>query len=240
MIIICSSYSPFFKCVQPAIQYNSYGTLTVYGIIPDCNNLQGDAIAYYFGVPGSSDITFTATGGGDNGSSFCVGNTRSYEANPILPSSQFSYSWSIPIGSSNVSYFYSYGPNATVTAGSAGGFVLQMDVINSACSTTGGTSRTFFISSCGGFRASPNPATDKVTALFDKDTDTRYVPDALQLYTEKNEMVKEVKVKGYYSDQSVKDGLNVDIDVSTLPRGTYYLQGVYGSEKSESIRIILQ
>lgn len=222
------------------VQYNSFGSVSVRGVIPGCSNLQGDAVTYWFGAPGSSDITFAATGGGDNGSSFCVGNTRNYQANPNLPLSQYSYSWSIPSGSSNVSYFYSYGPNATVTAGSAGGFVLQMSVTNSACSTTGGTSRTFFISSCGGFRAAPNPATDKVTALFDKDTDARYVPDALRLYTEKNEVVKEVKVKGQYSDQAVKDGLNIDIDVHALPRGTYYLQGVYSSEKSESIRIILQ
>lgn len=222
------------------IQYNSYGTLSVYGVIPGCGNLQGDAVTYWFGAPGSSDITFAATGGGDNGSSFCIGNTRNYQANPNLPLSQYSYSWSIPSGSSNVSYFYSYGPNATVTAGSAGGFILQMSVTNTACSITGGTSRTFFISSCGGFRVANNPATAKLTAIFDKDSDAQQLPDILRLSTEKDGMVKEVKVKGQYSDQAAKDGFSVDIDVHALPRGTYYLQGIYGSAKEESIRVILQ
>ncbi|WP_461095430.1 hypothetical protein, partial [Spirosoma gilvum] len=222
------------------IQYNSFGSVSVRGVIPGCSNLQGDAVTYWFGTPGSSDITFSATGGGDNGSSFCVGNTRNYQSNPELPASQYSYSWSIPSGSSNVSYFYSYYVNATVTAGSAGGFVLQMSVTNTACSTTGGTSRTFFISSCGGFRMAPNPARDKVTAIFDKDADAEHLPDVIQLSTEQDGVVKEISVKGHYTDREVADGLNIDIDVHNLPRGTYYIQGIYGSDKAQSIRVILQ
>ncbi|MVM41809.1 hypothetical protein GO730_35940 [Spirosoma sp. HMF3257] len=221
------------------IQYNSFGSVSVRGVIPGCSNLQGDAITYWFGAPGSSDITFAATGGGDNGSSFCVGNTRNYQANPNLPLSQYSYSWSIPSGSSNVSYFYSYGPNATVTAGSTGGFLLQMSVTNSACSTTGGSSRTFFISSCG-FRVANNPTTDKITALFDAGDEDQSLPSSLRLSSEKNGTIREVKVKGQYSEEAVKNGLQIELDVHSLPRGTYYLQGIYSLDRTESIRIILQ
>ncbi|MCX6214582.1 hypothetical protein [Spirosoma sp.] len=222
------------------VQWSSFGTIYAHGEIPGCGNVAGAQDLTYVGTPSSSNITFATTGGGDNGSSFCVGNTRNYQSNPNLPLSRYNYNWSIPSGSSNVSYFYSYGPNATVTAGSTGGFLLQMDVTQSGCSSTGGSSRTFFINNCGGFRVANNPSTDNITAVFDKDNDTQYLPDVLRLSTEKNGVVKEVKIKGQYSDQAAKDGFSVNIDVHTLPRGTYYLQGINNTSKSESIRVILQ
>lgn len=222
------------------VQYNSFGSVSVRGVIPGCGNLQGDAVTYWFGTPGGSDITFVRSGGPDV-TALCSGNYYNFVSTPQLPLSQYSYSWSIPQGSSNVNYFYSSGHNANIGAGPAGGgFILQMSVTNSSCNTTGGSSRTFYINSCGSFRATPNPATDKMTVVFDKDTDSQYVPDVLRLYSEKNQSVKEVKVKGQYSDQAVKDGLNIEIDVRNFPRGTYYLQGIYNSEKSESVRVILQ
>lgn len=236
-----SSFTDYSKTVSSVtVQWSSFGTIYGHGEIPGCGNVSGAQDLAYVGTPGSSEITFAATGGGDNGSSFCVGNTRNYQSTPNLPLSHYNYSWSIPSGSSNVSYFYSSGPNATVTAGSAGGFVLEMDVTQSGCSSTGGSSRTFYISNCGSFRMANNPATDKITAIFDKDIDAQHLPDLLRLSTEKDGMVKEVKIRGQYSDQAARDGFTVDIDVHAFPRGTYYLQGITNSEKSESIRVILQ
>jgi hypothetical protein len=143
-----------------------------------------------------------------------------------------------------VSYFYSSGPNANIGAGSAGGgFILQMSVTQSGCSGTGGSSRTFFINSCGSFRVAQNPTTDQLTVLFDAEYDAKKLPDVLRLVHEKNGAVKEKKLKGQYSDQAIKSGLSVDVDVHTMPRGTYYLQGIYGTdkpEKTESIRVILE
>lgn len=226
------------------VQYNSFGTVRAYAIIPDCSNLQGDAASVYVGIPGGSDITFTRSGGSDPGSSMCSGSYYNFVSVPDLSSSGYSYNWSIPQGSNNVNYFYSSGPNATVGAGSAGGgFILQMGVTLSGCGSTGTTSRTFFINSCGGFRVAQNPTTDQVTVLFDKDYDPKKLPDALRLSHEKNGTVKEKEVKGHYSDSAVKSGVSVDIDVHTLPRGTYYLQGIYSSDKpdtTEPIRVILQ
>lgn len=227
---------------QVSVQHNSFGSISAYGVIPGCNNLHTNTITQYIGTPSSSDITFSATGGGDNGSSFCTGNTRNYQSSILLPASQYSYNWSIPNGSSNVSYFYSYYVNATLTAGSVGGFILQMNVTNTACNTTGGTSRTFFINNCGGgyYSVSPNPTSNMVTANFDQDSDESYLPNTLQVVNDENNIIKEVKVKGQYSEQAIKSGLKVDIDVHALPRGTYYLRGIYGSTKSESVRIVLQ
>ncbi|GAB3794710.1 hypothetical protein GCM10028819_09290 [Spirosoma humi] len=238
-----SSYTTYGSTnSQVSAQHNSFGSISAYGVIPGCNNLQTNTITRYIGTPSGSDITFAATGGGDNGSSFCVGNTRNYQSSILLPASQYSYNWSIPTGSSNVSYFYSYDVNATLTAGSQGGFVLQMNVTNTACNTTGGTSRTFFISNCNGgyYSVTPNPTSNLVTASFDQDTDEHYLPNTLQVVNDGNTVVKEVKIKGQYSEHALKNGLKVDIDVHALPRGTYYLRGIYGSSKSEAVRIVLQ
>ncbi|WP_338875034.1 hypothetical protein WBJ53_05395 [Spirosoma sp. SC4-14] len=238
-----TSYTDNSTNSSVTLHNSSYGTYSVSGLITGCSNLEGPAVTGYIGAPGSSNITFSATGGADPGSSLCNGSTWNFQANPNLPLSQYSYSWSIPTGSSNVNYFYSYGPNATITAGSSGtGFVLEMDVTYSGCGSSGGSSRTFFITSCGGgyYRIANNPANDKVTALFEPSDDSQALPIALQLSSEKNGTVKEIKVRGQYADQAVKNGLQVDIDVHSLPRGTYYLQGIYEVGKAESVRIILQ
>ncbi|GAB4018871.1 hypothetical protein GCM10028773_19970 [Spirosoma koreense] len=117
-----------------------------------------------------------------------------------------------------------------------------MSVSNIACGTTGGTSGTFFITNCGGgyFAVVNNPASDQVSALFDAADNDQQLPDMLRLSSKKKGTVKEGKVRGHYSSQSVKDGLRIDLDVHYLSRGTYYLQGIYNSEKTESIRVLLQ
>lgn len=226
------------------VQYNSFGTVQVYAVIPGCGNVQSDLISLYVGLPSSSNITFTRSGGSDPGSSLCSGSYYNFASVPELPLSQYNYSWSIPSGSSNVSYFYSYGPNANIGVGSAGGgFVLQMSVTQSGCSGTGGSSRTFFINNCSGFRVAQNPTSDNLTVLFDNEYDSQRLPDALQLAHEKSGIVKEKKIKGQYSDSAIKSGLSVDIDVHTLAKGTYYLRGIYGSEKpdkTEPIRVIIE
>lgn len=226
------------------VQYNSFGTVRAYAVIPGCNNIQSDIISKYVGTPGASDITFTRSSGSDPGSSLCSGSYYNFTSVPDLSSFNYNYNWSLPQGSSNASYFYSSGPNATIGAGSAGGgFILQMSVTPSGCSNAGTTSRTFFINNCGSFRVAQNPTTNQVTVLFDQEYDPEKLPDELQLSHEKNGVVKEKKVKGQYPKQSVKQGLSIDIDVHNLPKGTYYLKGVYSYNKpsdTESIRVILE
>jgi hypothetical protein len=235
-----NSYTAYTNNSNVTMHNFAYGTYTVSGIITGCSNLEGPSVTGYIGLPNSSDITFVGTGGSDPGSAFCSGQTANFQSNPTLPGSQYSYSWSIPQGSSNVSYFQSSGPNANVTAGAAGGFVLQMTVSQNGCGTSS-TSRTFGIRDCSGsYRVANNPTSNTVTVLFDSADDSQYLPTALQLNSEKQGKVKEVKVKGQHNDQSVKDGLKIDIDVHSLPRGTYYLQGIYDSNKTESVRIVLQ
>lgn len=222
------------------VQLNSFGTLTVYGEIPGCNNMQTKPVTYYIGTPSASDITFTGTGGSDPGSAFCSGRTVNFESNPNLSPSQYSYNWSIPQGSSNVSYFYSYGPNATVTAGSSGGFLLQMDVTNIACNTMGGTSRTFGIYSCGGYyRVMGNPTTDNLVVQFDPVDKVEYLPTVLTLSHEKKGQLKEVKVRERSTEERAKSGFEINLDVRDLPNDVYYLHGIHEDNKVQSIRVII-
>lgn len=236
-----SSYTTNGTTGSVTVQLNSYGTLSVSGIISGCSNSQSYPAKIYIGTPTSSNITFTGSGGSDPGSAFCSGQTANFQSNPNLPVGQYSYAWSVPQGSSNLTYYYAFGPNATVTAGAAGGgFILQMNVTNSACNTTGVTSRTFGIRNCnGGYRVAGNPTTTTITALFDPSDDAKYLPNTLRLANEKGSTVKEIKIKGQHSSQEIKEGVKVDIDVHSLPRNTYYLQGIYESGKVESIRVVL-
>jgi hypothetical protein len=67
------------------VQYNSFGTVRAYAVIPGCGNLQSDLVSLYVGLPGSSDITFTRSGGADPGSSLCSGSYYNFVSVPELP-----------------------------------------------------------------------------------------------------------------------------------------------------------
>ncbi len=238
-----SSYTEYNNTnSQVSIQHNSFGTYSVWAEIPGCNNLQTSPITRYVGVPSGNDITFTRTGGSDPGFALCSGQTFNFQSSIALPASQYSYNWSIPQGSNSVSYFQSYGPNATVGTGSAGGgFVLQMNITNLACNTVGSTSRTFGIQNCGGyFRVAENPTSNTLLALFESTDDTKYLPHTLRLMHEKAGVVKEVKIRGKYSNEDAKTGLQVGMDVYTLPKDIYYLQGLYDDGQIQSVRVIVQ
>ncbi|RYC66628.1 hypothetical protein [Spirosoma sordidisoli] len=223
------------------VQHNSYGTLTVYGEVPGCSNMQTNPVTYHIGTPTSSDLNFT--GSPDPGSSLCSGQTYSFTSHPTLPLSQYSYNWSIPQGSSSVGYYYGYGPNVSVAPTSGtnpGGFIVQVEVTNSACGTTGSTSRTFFKSNCGGsYRVANNPTSNTLTVLFDPIDEVEYLPVRMQLAREKTGVAKEIKIREEISKQDLKGGLHIDINVQDLPRDTYYIQGIYENGKVESVRVII-
>lgn len=226
---------------RATVQHNSYGTLTVYGEIPGCNNMRTNPVTLHIGTPSSSDITFRANP--DPGSTLQNGQSYSFTSTINLPS-QYSYNWSIPQGSSNVGYFYGYGPNVTVASTSnanPGGFIVQMDISNSICNTTGGTSRTFMKSGGGGYyRVANNPTSSTLTILFEPVDDSSRLPSTMRLTHEKKGIVKEENLKAKYSKESAKSGLQFNLDVHDLPKDTYYLQGVYETGEVRSTRIVVQ
>lgn len=226
---------------RATVQHNSYGTLVVYGEVPGCNNMRTKPATQYIGAP-SGSVSFV--GNPDPGSSLCGGQTYSFASNTDLPTSQFSYSWSIPMGSNDVGYFYGSGPNVSVAPTSGpnpGGFLVQMNVTNIACGTTGSTSRTFMKTNCGGYyRVANNPTSNTVTVLLDPVDDVKYLPISLRLSHEKAGIVKEVNVDKKLSNDDVKGSMQVEIDVQDLPKDTYYLQGVYQDGKVQNVRVVIQ
>src|SRR5690606_22804375 len=95
------------------------------------------------------------------------------------------------------------------------------------------------------FMAYPNPATNELTIQFSDISDAELLPKAVYLYHESSTIPKkQANVKEVYDKNGLLEGNKLIWDVSSLPRGTYYLH-VVPSEKSdkkgiEKLRIILE
>jgi len=95
------------------------------------------------------------------------------------------------------------------------------------------------------FMAYPNPATNELTIQFSDISDAELLPKAVYLYHESSTIPKkQANVKEVYDKNGLLEGKKLIWDVSSLPRGTYYLH-VVPSEKSdkkgvEKLRIILE
>ncbi len=95
------------------------------------------------------------------------------------------------------------------------------------------------------FMAYPNPATNELTIQFSDISNSELLPKAVYLYHESSTIPKkQANVKEIYDKNGLSKGNKLIWDVSSLPRGTYYLH-VIPSEKSgkkevEKLRIILE
>ena len=103
------------------------------------------------------------------------------------------------------------------------------------------SSKTIFIqvNNCG-FRIAPNPVQNTLTVIFDNPEMKESIPVQLELLDEKVGKVMKIKKKDEKEESLLKKGENSStIDVSDLPRGTYYLHLTYSDNKVDKTRIIL-
>ena len=226
---------------RASIQHNSYGTLTVYGEIPGCNNMQTNPVTYYIGTPSTNQLILNSSP--SFGGSICTGQYYYLQlANP-LPVDQYSFSWNKLEGAEN----FLYSPSGPVCGITATGVnvpsygIVELTVTNTACSNSSTISKDFYIENCNGsFRVMTNPASDKITTEFEPVSNVNYLPKSLKLSHERNGVVREIKLQEKYSKEAAKNGLRIELDVKDLPKDTYYLQGIYSDGKLQSKRIVIQ
>lgn len=220
---------------QVSVGYSSYGTISV-SSIAYCGtrvNSQSDPVIRSIGLPSSNNLSITPSG------SICQGRNQNYTVNTAPPLSDYSYNWSVPYGSNNVT-INSYGPNANISALNANtGFVLQLTINDNRCNNNVTTSQTIFINNCnGGYRVASNPARDNLAISFETVEDASYLPTDIYLVDEKSKRVKEDKVREKFSSQS--KSVDVNWDIHSLVKGTYYLLVPRDNGKSESTRILIE
>lgn len=96
----------------------------------------------------------------------------------------------------------------------------------------------------GSMMAYPNPATDLLTLEFVNAEISESLPEKVELYSEgSSKSIKTILIQDIYKNKAFKDGNKVELDVSNLPRGTYYLHVIPGKGQNQQIektRILLK
>jgi Secretion system C-terminal sorting domain len=149
----------------------------------------------------------------------------------------YSYSGSFPSANGNNAFFTPSTNSVTNNKVCFGSNLTNTYTINVTANNSCGTnSRMLFITvnNCG-VRVFPNPASNVVKIEFENPDKLESIPDLIELYDEK----KQKKSKSMDISKN-KKGL-IEMDVSDLPRGTYYLKMTYEKKSEvETIRVILQ
>lgn len=124
----------------------------------------------------------------------------------------------------------------------ADGAVIQL-IVSNGC---GNSSAYYFtIPAQGGMMmAYPNPAKNTITLQFKGTDSLDQLPEEVKLFSEKSgASVITISVVDYFNRKAFKEGNKIEVDVASLPRGTYYLH-VYPNGKSgaelQRIRMMLE
>jgi hypothetical protein len=106
-----------------------------------------------------------------------------------------------------------------------------------ATNTCGNYAEDFvFYLTSGLMRAYPNPATDNITLEFISPEFLEAMPVRVDLYSEKSTVpVRTVNVKEVFEQKRFEDVNKVTLDVSSLPRGNYYLHSIIREDSKEII-----
>ncbi len=107
-----------------------------------------------------------------------------------------------------------------------------------AYKATNWTVSTFFAK----YTVSPNPASDRLTLLFEDLIDPKGIPNHLELFHESSTIPVRTKKVSTSDFESIKNNNNrLSIEVKDLPRGIYYLHVNYNEKKSpDRHRILLE
>lgn len=95
-----------------------------------------------------------------------------------------------------------------------------------------------------GFKVYPNPATEKITLEFAIAAMLSAMPSKIELFTETStQSVRSVVIKEIFDKKGFREGNKLDLNVSDLPRGTYYLHTTRSENSREvvsKLKVILQ
>ncbi len=196
------------------------------------------------GAPGSSGsvkLTLTAnnacqipvTGnqfvnvGGAYLSSNTVNGAPSQSINYVSGSAQLSsmspnattFAWSVVGGSGTI---LPNGPNCSATPNN---FLMVKVTPSNSCGSGG--NYTYYLQKIGGYAGAgnvyPNPATNVLFVQFDADTDAANTFESYTLRSDKMGIVKMAHMDREEARQYFEQNEELSIDVSSLPRGKYYL-----------------
>jgi hypothetical protein len=175
---------------------------------------------------------------------FCTGSTLTISASPSYQQ-WLNYSWTKTYGSGgNNGYFSSSSTNSYVdfVDYTAEYSTISLNVSNSCGSLSSGAS--LISQNCFKMAIYPNPATDVIAVEFESAEDKPTFPENILLISEGSGMtMKKVDTNISKSTTDLSKKQKFDLNVSDLPRGTYFLHLLYPSKsnkKSEKVQVVLK
>lgn len=218
-----------------AIRQNGYsgaGTITATLTIPNACAAIPVKRTIWVGNP---NLTKTVNGVVSGTTSVAAGGSYNLAASSSSPGTTFNYNNYAGSGNMTIDL---YTPNSATTqmyvySNSTDGFRQVKLTGTNAC---GNYAEDFvFLLQSGNFKAYPNPAKDKITLEFDNPAVFTRLVNKVELYPEKSaKPVHSVVIREVFNGMGFRDGNKLDLDVSGLPRGTYYLH-VIRTDKSKEI-----
>lgn len=163
----------------------------------------------------------------------------SYQDDPLLLSGISQYEWDVPNGTVTQSTFFQIPAMNEVDVFYANGSYPSTHQVYLRAQNTCGWSQwdemiwqvdnSFFFA----YTIFPNPAKDKLTMEFEKADRKEGIPNSISLLNENSAIpIQKVDVWSKYQRGEIVNN-QIVLDVSSLPRGKYFLHLQYEGEKSE-------
>lgn len=114
----------------------------------------------------------------------------------------------------------------------------------SATNACGTSNRTIAFATYYGYRMYPNPAKTTVYVEFDNTEKAELLPEEIRLFSEKStNPIQRINVQEAHRQKAFKNGNQLELEVKSLPRGTYYLHIINSKRKdleTDIIRLLLE
>ncbi|MDI9858292.1 T9SS type A sorting domain-containing protein [Flectobacillus roseus] len=221
------------------ITATSSGTISVTSFNSFCNvQSSGSAnISVGYGVP--SNVSFTADGDGGSFINMCSGNSKFLSVN-----ANFSSSYNFQLLNGSASLLYYGGNTASFTAYNTGTYRIEASASN--CFGSGSNTKYINVINCSSsaYTVGPNPASSSISVTYEKDTPTDLMPDNIKLFDSKMTEYFSEDIKSNIKSKKIT-GYAIEIDVSKIPRGEYYLHITNKNhpetdKRLEKLKVILQ
>jgi hypothetical protein len=212
--------------------YSGAGTITATLAVPNACATIPVRRSIWVGNP---NLTKTVNGMVSGTTSVSPGSSYNLSASSSSPGTAFNYNNYAGSGNMTIDLYTPNNPTTQmyVYSNSTDGFRQVKLTATNAC---GNYAEDFVFLVQSGFKVYPNPAPEKITLEFANAALLAAMPSKIELFAEKSaQSVRSVILKEIFDGKSFREGNKLDLNVSDLPRGPYYLH----TTRSENSREVV-
>lgn len=188
---------------------------------------------------GNPNLSKTINGVNSGTTSVTAGSSYNLAASSSSPSTTFNYNNYAGSGNMTIDLYTPNNPTTQMYVYSNSTYGLRQVKVT-ATNSCGNYAEDFVFLLESGFKVYPNPATEKITLEFANAAMLAAMPSKIELFAEKfAQPVRSVVIKEVFDRIGLQEGNKLHLNVSDLPRGTYYLHATR-SENSQEVVVKLK